>query len=121
VFAESIGLESIAAMKREYETTDLRQRLARYHGANVDVAFRGWNAVWLHPEFRDWNIEEFLPAIEVPIRWSRAPTTNTAQSDRSKRSRRRFEVPSKRYSCRIATTRPIATSPTRRLQPSPPS
>jgi pimeloyl-ACP methyl ester carboxylesterase len=65
VFAESIALESIAAMQREYETTDLRQRLARYHGANVDVAFRGWNDVWLHPEFRDWNIEEFLSAIEV--------------------------------------------------------
>ena len=67
VFAELSGLESIAAMKREYETTDLRQRLARYHGANADAAFRGWNDVWLHPEFRDWNIEEFLPAIEVPI------------------------------------------------------
>ena len=67
VFAEPIGLRSIAAMKREYETTDLRQRLARYHGANVDVAFRGWNDVWLDPRFRDWNIEEFLPAIEVPV------------------------------------------------------
>jgi pimeloyl-ACP methyl ester carboxylesterase len=67
VFAESIGLESIAAMKGEYETTDLRQRLARYHGANVDVSFRGWNDVWLDPQFRDWNIEEFLPAIDVPV------------------------------------------------------
>jgi pimeloyl-ACP methyl ester carboxylesterase len=67
VFAEPIGIDSIAAMKRVYETTELRQQLVRYHGANVDVAFRGWNDVWLHPEFRDWNIEEFLAAIDVPI------------------------------------------------------
>ncbi len=66
VFAESSGLESIARMKVQYETTDLRKRLARYH-EDVDNAFRGWNDVWLHPDFRKWNIEEFLPSIEVPI------------------------------------------------------
>lgn len=66
VFAEKLGLDSIDAMKRDYDTTDLRQRLARHH-ADVDNAFRGWNDVWLHPEFRDWNIEEFLPSIEVPL------------------------------------------------------
>lgn len=66
VFAEPVGLESIAAMTQQYETTNLRERLARHHGANVDVAFRGWNDVWLHPEFRRWNIEEFLPSIKVP-------------------------------------------------------
>ena len=66
VFAEPIGIDSIAAMKITYETTDLRQRLARHH-ANVDNAFRGWNDVWLDPRFREWNIEEFLPAITVPM------------------------------------------------------
>jgi pimeloyl-ACP methyl ester carboxylesterase len=66
VFAEPIGLESIAAMTQQYETTTLRERLGRYHGANVDGAFRGWNGVWLDPEFRRWNIEEFLPAIATP-------------------------------------------------------
>ena len=66
VFAEPIGIDSIAAMKVEYETTDLRRRLARYH-TNVDNAFRGWNDVWLDPGFREWTIEEFLPAITVPV------------------------------------------------------
>ena len=66
VFAEPSGLASIAAMTQHYETTNLRERLTRYHGANVEGAFRGWNDVWLHPEFRRWNIEEFLPSIEVP-------------------------------------------------------
>jgi pimeloyl-ACP methyl ester carboxylesterase len=66
VFAEPHGLASIAKIGEAYRTTDLRQRLARHHGENVDVAFRGWNDVWLNPEFRAWNLEEFLPGIEVP-------------------------------------------------------
>jgi pimeloyl-ACP methyl ester carboxylesterase len=67
VFTEPHGLASIAKMTEVYRATDLRERLARHHGANVDVAFRGWNDVWLDPEFRAWSIEEYLPAIEAPI------------------------------------------------------
>jgi pimeloyl-ACP methyl ester carboxylesterase len=67
VFTEPHGLASIAKMTEVYRATDLRERLARHHGANVDVAFRGWNDVWLDPGFRAWNIEEYLPKIEVPI------------------------------------------------------
>jgi pimeloyl-ACP methyl ester carboxylesterase len=66
VFTEPHGLESIARIGEAYRTTDLRERLARHHGANVDVAFRGWNEVWLDPAFRAWNLEEYLPAICVP-------------------------------------------------------
>ncbi|MFY9825811.1 MAG: alpha/beta hydrolase [Thermoanaerobaculia bacterium] len=67
VFTEPHGLASIAKMAEAYRATDLRERLARHHGANVDVAFRGWNDVWLHPDFRAWNLEEYLPAIQIPI------------------------------------------------------
>jgi pimeloyl-ACP methyl ester carboxylesterase len=42
------------------------QRLTRHH-RNVDNAFHGWNGVWLDPRFREWNIEEFLPMITVPL------------------------------------------------------
>ncbi|HEX6040475.1 alpha/beta hydrolase [Longimicrobium sp.] len=66
VFAEPCGLESIARIAETYQTTNLRAKLERHHGANVDVAFRGWNGVWLDPEFRAWNIEAFLPGIAVP-------------------------------------------------------
>jgi pimeloyl-ACP methyl ester carboxylesterase len=67
VFTEPHGLASIAAIAGVYRDTDLRERLARHHGGNVDTAFRGWNDVWLHPEFRAWNIEAYLPAIHAPI------------------------------------------------------
>lgn len=67
VFPELHGLASITEIGEQYRASDLRDRLARHHGANVDIAFRGWHEVWLHPEFRAWNIEEYLPRITVPI------------------------------------------------------
>lgn len=65
-FAEPCGLESIARIADVYRTTKLRERLARHHGDNTDVAFWGWNRVWLDPAFRAWNIEDVLPGITVP-------------------------------------------------------
>jgi pimeloyl-ACP methyl ester carboxylesterase len=66
VLVEDVSVTSIAAAKLAYETTDLRARLARYH-ADVDLAFWGWNRIWLAPAFRDWNIEEYLPGIGCPV------------------------------------------------------
>lgn len=66
VFVEDVSVKSIAEAKRAYEEGDLRARLAKYH-ANVDVAFWGWNRAWLDPEFRSWNLEAFLPSIDVPV------------------------------------------------------
>jgi pimeloyl-ACP methyl ester carboxylesterase len=66
VFVEDLGLDSIRRIRDEYRNGDLRRRLERYHGKNVDNAFWGWNDVWLNPEFRAWNIEEYLPRIDVP-------------------------------------------------------
>ena len=66
VFTEEGGLQSIAKMRDLYAQTDLRARLARHH-ANVDAAFLGWNGAWLDPDFRSWNLEEFLPRISAPV------------------------------------------------------
>lgn len=66
-FVEEMGIDSIAKARVAYETTDLRERLARHHGDNVDTAFRGWNEAWLDPGFRHWTNEEYLPQIAVPM------------------------------------------------------
>jgi pimeloyl-ACP methyl ester carboxylesterase len=66
VFVESLTISNIEAAKSAYATTDLRARLAKFHD-DVDAAFRGWNDIWLAPEFKHWNIESLLPLIEVPI------------------------------------------------------
>lgn len=66
-FVEGISVNSIAAAKEAYDKGDLKPRLAKYHGGNVDNAFRGWNEAWLDPKFRDWNIEEYIATIRVPM------------------------------------------------------
>jgi len=66
VLNEDLTIKSIEEAKVAFETTNLRDRLSKYHGDNVDCAFWGWNGVWLNPDFKNWNLEEFLPSIEVP-------------------------------------------------------
>lgn len=67
VFAERQGIETIAKIQKRYETSDLRKKLSRYHGDNVECAFRGWSETWLDPGFSDWNIESHLPHIKSPV------------------------------------------------------
>jgi len=66
VFVEDVSVTSIEQARIAYATTDLRQRLARYHD-DPDSAFRGWNDIWLDPAFRAWNIEDCLPRIRCPL------------------------------------------------------
>ena len=67
-FTEDMGLAEIAKAKVAYDDpgTELRARLARWH-KDVDNAFRGWNGAWLDPEFRKWDISEYLAPIAVPV------------------------------------------------------
>ncbi|MDM8522955.1 alpha/beta hydrolase [Desulfococcaceae bacterium HSG8] len=67
VFCEEITVRSIQKAKSAYRDSNMRRKLEKYHGANTDCAFRGWNDVWLHPEFVHWNLEEYLPGIRVPM------------------------------------------------------
>ena len=52
----SITVTDVAKAREFYVETDLRDRLARYH-ADPDSAFRGWNDIWLAPEFVHWRID----------------------------------------------------------------
>jgi pimeloyl-ACP methyl ester carboxylesterase len=63
---EDISVTSIAEIKTAYETTSLREKLARWH-THVDNAFYGWNGAWLDPEFRSWDISEYLAYVRVPL------------------------------------------------------
>ncbi len=66
VFVEDITVTSIAQAREVFKTTDLGQRMARYH-RDATHTFWGWNDIWLLPAFRDWNIEDFVPKIAAPI------------------------------------------------------
>jgi pimeloyl-ACP methyl ester carboxylesterase len=66
VFVEDLSVKSIAEAKVTFETTDLPRRLSNHH-RDAARTFWGWNDIWLHPDFRSWNIEEYLPVITCPI------------------------------------------------------
>ncbi|MGZ8260223.1 MAG: alpha/beta fold hydrolase, partial [Caldimonas sp.] len=66
LFVEDVSIASIRGARIAYETTDLRERLARHH-EDVDSAFCGWNDAWLDPGFRDWTIEREIATIACPL------------------------------------------------------
>jgi pimeloyl-ACP methyl ester carboxylesterase len=63
---ENISVASIVQIRNAYATTDLKEKLARWH-KDVDNAFYGWNDAWLDPDFRKWDISEYLAYIRVPV------------------------------------------------------
>ena len=65
-FVEPISVQAIEKTKAEFDTGKLSEKLRKYHGDNIDTAFWGWCNSWLHPEFRHWNIESYIPSVEVP-------------------------------------------------------
>lgn len=66
VFVEELTVSSISNIRNVYCTTNLPQRLGRYHD-NVEEMFWGWNDIWLDPKFRGWNIEDALGSIACPV------------------------------------------------------
>jgi pimeloyl-ACP methyl ester carboxylesterase len=66
VFVEPLALSAIAQTREAFLTTNLRDRLARFH-ADVDGAFWGWNNIWLSPQFVSWNIEPLLTQLRCPL------------------------------------------------------
>jgi pimeloyl-ACP methyl ester carboxylesterase len=66
VFVEDISVRSIDEARGAFETTEMQTKLARYH-VDARRTFYGWNDIWLHPDFRRWNIEEYLPRIRCPV------------------------------------------------------
>ena len=65
VFVEELSVASIQEARTTFETTDLGERMGRYH-RDAERTFRLWNDIWLAPEFRSWNIEDVLSGVSAP-------------------------------------------------------
>jgi pimeloyl-ACP methyl ester carboxylesterase len=94
VFCEEVSVREITRARDAFTSGDLRARLQRYHGDNVDCAFWGWNRAWLDPDFRRWNIESYLPRIDAPllvIQGEDDPYGTVAQVDAIERGARQVE------------------------------
>jgi pimeloyl-ACP methyl ester carboxylesterase len=66
-FVEEFNLKSIRRITADYQSTDLRSKLARHH-KDPDNAFLGWSGAWLDPDFsRVLDLTEQLGYIRVPV------------------------------------------------------
>lgn len=66
VFVEDLSIASIARVRATFETTEMAGKLARHH-VDASGTFYRWNDIWLHPDFRGWNIEGGLGGVRCPV------------------------------------------------------
>jgi pimeloyl-ACP methyl ester carboxylesterase len=67
VFVEDITTQGIREAVEIYSTTNLPEKLARYHGDKTAKVFSSWADTWLSAEFTAWNIEHYLADIHAPL------------------------------------------------------
>ncbi len=66
IFVEDITLKGILAAKDAYKTTNLKEKLQKYHTDRTPFIFEAWTDTWLRPSYRSWNIEHLLKNITCP-------------------------------------------------------
>ena len=66
LMVEEKSVKAIQAARVAYETTDLRERLKRFH-KDVDGAFWQWNDVWLSEPFSHFDIHADCLHITAPL------------------------------------------------------
>jgi len=67
IFVEDVTLQGIFEAIKNYENTNLSERLHKYHGSKTDTIFRAWTETWTRSDYRNWNIEHLLPNITSPL------------------------------------------------------
>lgn len=67
VIVEAASLDGIRHTTAAWRQGELRERLARHHGGNVEGAFHGWSDSWLHPDFSLAELEAQLVNIRRPL------------------------------------------------------
>ncbi len=67
IFVEEHTLKGVRDAITSYATTNLAERLQKYHGDKVDTIFKAWTETWIRDDYRDWSIEKQMADIECPL------------------------------------------------------
>ena len=67
IFVEDITLKGVYDAWDAYKTTNLAERLQKYHGDKVEMLFKAWTETWTRDDYRTWNIEHLLKHITAPL------------------------------------------------------
>ncbi len=66
VFVDDVTDAGIIEAVGVWNSTNLEEKLSRYHGDKTKDVFSNWADVWLSPPFKRWNIEEDIKTITCP-------------------------------------------------------
>lgn len=67
LYADDLTLAGIREAVERYQTTDLPERLARYHGDRTDLLFRAWSETWLREScHQNMDFSRWLAGIDCP-------------------------------------------------------
>jgi pimeloyl-ACP methyl ester carboxylesterase len=64
---EPVCVAAIHRAREAFAAGELRQRLLKYHGGNVDRAFHLWSDSWIAPGFEPMDANGRLPGVQVPV------------------------------------------------------
>lgn len=67
IFVEEITVQGVKDALEAYKTTNLAERLQKYHSGKVEILFKAWTEIWLSDRFKNWNIEYLLKNINCPL------------------------------------------------------
>lgn len=67
IFVEDVTLKGVYDAWEAYKTTNLAERLQKYHGDKVEMLFKAWTETWTRDDYRSWNIEYLLKDIKAPL------------------------------------------------------
>lgn len=67
VFVDDLTVKGIKKAVNAYNTSNLKDKLSKYHSSNVEPMFLRWVNIWLSSEFADWNITGNLNKINCPV------------------------------------------------------
>lgn len=66
VFVEEETITGIKEAQKLYESTNLKEKLFKYHGTKTEMVFNMWVNTWLSETYQSWNIEKYLSLITCP-------------------------------------------------------
>jgi pimeloyl-ACP methyl ester carboxylesterase len=97
IFVEEVTLKGVYEAWDAYKTTNLAERLAKYHGEKVEMLFRAWTETWTREDYRNWNIEYLLKDIQCPLLFIQGDADEYGTLDQVEKTVSQVSGPAEKY------------------------
>lgn len=67
IYVEDITRKGVADTFEAYQTSDLKERLEKYHGHRTDKMVNIWAKIWLSDFFQKWSIYDQIADIDCQV------------------------------------------------------